>query len=95
MRLFIGSLEVIITIPCNESLKGKRRVVKSLLDRIRHRYNVGVAEVGYLDSYSLSALGVATVSSDKQLLQQVLEDVLKWIEHNHDGDVASYNIRIV
>lgn len=91
----MGSLEVVITVPCNQSLKSKRRVVKSLLDRLKHRYNVGAAEVGYLDSHTLSALGVATVSSDKQLLQEVLEDILRWIEHNHDGEVASYDIRIM
>lgn len=92
--MFVGSLEVTITVPCNDTLKGKRRVVKSLLDRIRGRFNVGVAEVGSVESHCLATLGVAAVSNDKTVLQKLMDEILRWIENNHDGEVSSYDIRI-
>ncbi|HHV78924.1 MAG TPA: DUF503 domain-containing protein [Firmicutes bacterium] len=92
--MFVGSLEVTITIPCNDTLKGKRRVVKSLLDRLRGRYNVGAAEVDSMESHSIATLGVATVSNDRTVLQRLMNDILRWIEDNWDGEVSSYDITI-
>lgn len=57
------------------SLKEKRQVVKSLKDRLRHRFNVSVAEVDYLDMWQSALLAVSVVSSSKQLAAGILSAV--------------------
>lgn len=74
----IGVLTIEIEIHQAQSLKDKRRVVKSLKDRLRGKFNVSVAETADLDLWNRSTLTIVTVSKDRpyadQLLQAVEED---------------------
>lgn len=58
----VGVLRVVLGVPDARSLKEKRRVVKSIKDRMRHRFNVSVSEVGAHDQYTQCRLGVAMVA---------------------------------
>ena len=60
----VGVLQLELSIPDAMSLKDKRRVVKSLKDRIAHGHNVSIAEVGALDEHRRSILGIAMVGND-------------------------------
>lgn len=62
-------------IPHAQSLKQKRAVVKSLVDRLRTRLNASVAETGHLDEWQRSAIAVALVSNNRRYLQQQIEIV--------------------
>jgi uncharacterized protein YlxP (DUF503 family) len=72
----VGSLEIEILIGESHSLKARRRVVKSLKDRIRAKFNVSVADVGDQDVWQRITLGVAAVSNDRRFLNEVLSKVL-------------------
>ena len=63
-----------------ESLKEKRRIIKSVTDRIRHKYKISTAEVDYLDRLDRSALGFGVVSNDGQHAETVLQKVLNQID---------------
>ena len=54
------------------SLKDKRRVIKSLKDRLHHRFNVSAAEVDHQDSWQRALLAVSVVSSDHRHAEEVL-----------------------
>ena len=58
-----------------QSLKQKRAVVKSLVDRLRARLNASVAETGFLDEWQRSAIAVGLVSNNRRYLQQQIEIV--------------------
>ncbi|MCK4409317.1 MAG: DUF503 domain-containing protein, partial [Candidatus Eisenbacteria sp.] len=60
----IGTLEVVLLIRESHSLKSRRRVVKSLIDRIRSRFNVSVADIGDQNLWQKVVLGVAVVAND-------------------------------
>ena len=62
------------------SLKDKRRVVKSLKDRLRKRFNVSVAETAYQDAWSRAELSVALVGSDGRYAESVLSKVDRMLE---------------
>jgi len=62
----IGVLQLELSVPDAMSLKDKRRVIKSIKDRIAHHNNVSIAEVGALDEHRRSILGVAMVSNDSR-----------------------------
>ena len=66
--MFVGVLEATFYIPGSHSLKDRRRVIRSIKDRTRHRFNVSVAEVGELDLHQRATLGVALVGNEHQFV---------------------------
>lgn len=73
--MHVLAIEVDIRLPHAESLKDRRRVVASLLDRARARFEVAAAEVGGQDSHNLATLGFAVVSSSPAHCEEVMERV--------------------
>lgn len=78
--MVVGVVRLELALPGNGCLKGKRRVIKSLVDRLRHRFNVSVAEVGHQDAHQRAALAVACVSGDRTVCGQVLEAVMRVVD---------------
>lgn len=76
----VGTLRVDFRIPGSRSLKAKRKVVAGLKDRIRARYPVAVAEVGHQDLRARGMIGVAAVSGEGALVEQVLDEIQRLIE---------------
>ena len=76
----IGVLTVRMSIPESHSLKDKRRVVKSVKDRVRARLNVSIAEVASQDLHQRADLAAATVSSSRTRAESVLQSVLKIVD---------------
>ena len=71
--MVVGVLQLELSIGDAMSLKDKRRVVKSLKDRIAHGHNVSIAEVGALDEHRRSILGMAMVSNDSRVRRRRAE----------------------
>ena len=71
----IGVLTLELRLPESHSLKDKRQVVKGLRDRLRHRFNVAVAEIDYQDLWQRSVLAAVTVSGDHAHAESVLQSV--------------------
>lgn len=78
--MIVGTLRLSLFIGESTSLKARRRVVKSLKDRIRSRYNVSVADVGDQDLWQSATLGVAVVASDSRFAHEVLSKVAGIVE---------------
>ena len=60
-------------IPQAQSLKQKRSAVKSLVDRLRARFNASVAETGYLDDWQRAVIAISLVSNNRRYLQQQID----------------------
>jgi len=91
----IGTLELELYLPESRSLKDKRRIVRSLKDRIRGRFNVAVAEVDALDAWGRAILGVAAVGNDGRVLDSVLSQVVNHIQAFRPGLLVDYRIEIL
>ena len=74
--MIVGILSVHLRLPGNRSLKEKRRVVKGMLQRVRNRFNVAIAEVGDNDLHQSAVLGIACVTSDPAHAHSILDNVL-------------------
>jgi len=79
--MFVGTLTVELSIPAADSLKDKRQVVKSLIEGIRHKFNVSAAEVDQNDIWRCATLGFATVSNERKLVGETLDKVVREIDH--------------
>lgn len=91
----VGSAKIELRIPASQSLKAKRRVVKSLKDRLLARFAVAVAEVDRLDDWQRATLGVACVSNDGRLVDATLAKIVHWIEVSGDVLVIDVDIELV
>lgn len=82
---------IMVTLHLHEanSLKDKRQVLKSLLDQVRRKFNVSIAEVGEQDSHRIIVLGIACVSNSDRHADQSLDTVVRLIEGQVDGDIVS------
>jgi uncharacterized protein YlxP (DUF503 family) len=90
-RMFVGLLTVYIYMSGVHSLKEKRSVVKSLVERLKSRFNVSAAEVDKQDIRTAAVIGVALVSGDSNFLEQCIDTVVNFI-HN-DGRFYVTDIR--
>ena len=94
-RLFemtIGLLQLNLFIPQANSLKSKRRILKSLKDKIRHKFNVSVAEIDSLDKWQKQTLAIACVNSDKRLANSILSKIVNLIDAQHGVELVDYGI---
>jgi len=71
----IGVLTLELHLPDSHSLKDKRSVVKGLKDRLRHRFNVSVAEIGGHDTWQRSVIAAVTVAHERPHAEKVLQTV--------------------
>lgn len=75
--MFVGVMQFEILIPGSSSLKDKRRVVRSLRDRLHRDHLVAVAEVGALDLHTIAIMGLSFISNDAQYCSAVLDKVMR------------------
>jgi uncharacterized protein len=69
----VGVLTLELRLENSFSLKDKRQVVRSLKDRLRHKFNVAVAEIDYQDLWQRAALAAVTVSPDHDYAEKLLQ----------------------
>jgi len=86
--MVVGVLRLSLFIGGSGSLKERRRVVKSLKDRIRSRFNVSVEDVGEQDLWQSATLGVAVVASDGRFADEVLSKVARIVESDPRVEVV-------
>ena len=77
--MVVGICRVVLALPWNDSLKGKRSVVKSILERTRQRFHVAAAEVEDLDAHRRATLGFSVVSNDVRHAHSVLDKVVSFV----------------
>ena len=78
----------------SRSLKDKRRVIKSVIDRVKNRFNVSIAEVGLQNAYQSTVIGVVSVPGDQHHLNKVLSHVVASVEKIHLVELVDYKIEL-
>lgn len=81
----VGIIKFSLQLPGNQSLKGKRKIIKSLCQKIRNTFEVSVAEVASNDDLKYAVIGISVVSNDPRVLQQVIAQILSFLQ-NYMGD---------
>jgi len=93
--MVVGTCRVELRIPESSSLKGKRQVLRSIKDRVRSRFNVSIAEVGYLEEWQRAMLAVACVSNETKIVDEMLSKVVDLIEKQELALLVDYDIDVV
>ncbi|NGZ05741.1 MAG: DUF503 domain-containing protein [Magnetococcales bacterium] len=95
MTLHVGVLEVRLALPGVRSLKEKRGLIKGLVERIRHRFEVAGAEVEVMDRWDEAGLGFAAIGNAVAVVQGRLQKVVNFIETDGAGILVDYRVEIV
>jgi len=82
-KMNTGVCKIKLHLPGSQSLKDKRRVVKSITSRLRNQYNISIAEVDDQHLWQLATIGIACVSNDNQHVDETLSKVVNFITQNY------------
>lgn len=94
--MVIGVGYVTLHVLESHSLKEKRRVVRSLIERARGRFNASVAEVDHLDSWQVAGIGFTCVSNSGSHADQMLAEIIRFIERNAAfGSLADVSTELI
>lgn len=81
------SAKLTFHIPYAESLKDKRQVRRSIIDKTRHRFNASISEVGTQDIHQTLTIGIAVVSGDAAHAAESLEEVIRFVEGHSEAEL--------
>ncbi|MEW6142156.1 MAG: DUF503 domain-containing protein [Chloroflexota bacterium] len=92
----IGVCRVEIHLPESQSLKDKRRIVKSIISRLQNEYRISVAEVENQELWQLATIGIACVSNHSHHADEVLTNALNFIIRNYPQvEVVNHETEII
>ncbi|MCR2043140.1 DUF503 domain-containing protein [Anaerosalibacter massiliensis] len=93
--MIIGSCTLKLIIYESNSLKDKRQILKSIIAKIQSRFNVSIAEIDLNDSWQTSLIGFACVTNNTSHANQIVSNVLKFIDRDSRVEIIDYNIEIL
>jgi len=88
--VFLGMITLDLRLAGCVSLKDKRRIIRGLIDRVRSRLDVCIAEVGFQDVHGRSVICAASVSSDRGRVERALDQVRAIAEEREGAEVACW-----
>lgn len=93
--MVIGVCTIVLSLDDVFSLKEKRHVVKSIIERLKSRFNVSVAEVDLNDKWKNAVIGIACVTNDAKHADSMLASVVNFAENDGRAVVDDYSTEIV
>ena len=94
-KMVIGVCHLDIMIHDNFSLKGKRQVLKRVIDRVKQKFNVSIAEVGENDKWQRAQVGFCVVGNDKRYVNSSLDKIANFIDDLRVADILGSEIEIL
>jgi len=92
----VGVCRVSLRFPENLSLKGKRRILKSITTRVAGKFNVAVAEVDNQELWQVATIGICCVSNNSRHANEVMSKIVDFIVSSRpDVEILGYEIEIV
>ena len=90
--MYAAAVRCELFIPAAQSLKEKRRIVKPLVEGLRRRFSLSVAEVDHHDAWQRSAVAVAAVASHPDLLQELIVAVRDFVDTADELELMSFDV---
>jgi uncharacterized protein YlxP (DUF503 family) len=85
--MFVGVLRLRLHLPAPGSLKSKRHLIRSAIDRVKAKFNVSIAEVAENDLWQKSVIGVSAVGNDHAFVNESLDKVADFVASMHGGQI--------
>ena len=92
--MVVGLLTLELFLPEAQSLKGKRSIMRPLIEHVRRNWNVSVTEVDHRDAWQRATLAVASVNTETAQLHHTLEEIAKRVEGQRSAQLLDYSVQI-
>ena len=86
--MVVGIAKVSLRLPGNKSLKGKRKVIKSICERLRQRFNLAVAETDSQDLWQTGELGLVAVGNQSGYIDSKLDKAINFVEDMQIAEIV-------
>jgi uncharacterized protein YlxP (DUF503 family) len=93
--MVVGTLKLEFLLPDGRSLKGKRKIVRSMVDKVKARFNAAVAEVGSNDKWQKIELGITTVGNDRRHVDSSLNHILSFLDSLYLAQLTHSELEII
>jgi hypothetical protein len=92
--MIVGTLRIRLVLRESRSLKDKRRVLKSIKDRLSNKFNASVAEVDHQDEWRQATLGVAMVGTDTRYVNTALSKLVDHLRFAPGAELVDYELEM-
>lgn len=94
--MVVGVVYLRLHLPGATSLKDKRRIVRSVVERLKNRFNLAVAEVEDMDKWQVAGIGLTTVSNDQAHVNEILSKAVDFVEGGHwEAELIHYELELM
>ncbi|CAN2048033.1 Cytoplasmic protein [Candidatus Magnetomoraceae bacterium gMMP-13] len=93
--MIIGSGIIILRLPENNSLKGKRKIVKAIIGKMRNKFNASVSEVAANDMHRRAEIGFALVGNDHKLINSKIDKIFNMVDEMGLAELIDTDMEII
>jgi uncharacterized protein YlxP (DUF503 family) len=93
--MVVGIGTIVLRLHGNDSLKGKRKIVKSIVRRLQNSFNVSVAEVGANDSHRRAEVGLAFVGNDRRVINSKMDKAINLVDDMQMAEIIDAQLEIM
>lgn len=93
--MVVGTCKVVLMIDDAFSLKEKRHIVKSIIERVKSRFNASISEVDMNDKWQRATLGIACVSNEAGHADSMLANIVNFIENDGRAMMTDYSTELI
>jgi uncharacterized protein YlxP (DUF503 family) len=95
MAAVLGILQLTLLMRGAHSLKDKRRVIRSIKDRLGHHYNISIAEVDRQEIRNQAVLGIAMIGSDPKYVRSALNKILDRLQMHPEAEIVDHQLELL
>lgn len=92
---YVGRCELDLFIENSHSLKEKRRIIRSLKERLKNQYNIAVCEYGDMSLWQRSQLGLVSCGNERSIVDTTLKRAVDFVGHFHALSMLNYTVEIL
>lgn len=92
--MFVGAITLELFFPESHSLKAKRQLLSSILNKVQARFNVSIAEIDNQDLWQRATIGIAYVSASDYQARNTLQNVRSFIEKLNKAEIIESEINL-
>ncbi|MCL2387859.1 MAG: DUF503 domain-containing protein [Defluviitaleaceae bacterium] len=90
--IFTLSAKLVFHIPHATSLKDKRQIRRSLIEKTKHKFNVSIAEIATQDAHQTLTIGIAVVSGDGAHRQNSIDEIIRFAEEHTNAELVEVEV---
>jgi uncharacterized protein YlxP (DUF503 family) len=94
-KFFVGQCDLDLHVENCQSLKEKRRIIKSLKEKLKNRYNISICEFGDLSLWQRVQLGIVICSNDKSLIDSTMKTIINHVDRIPAVSLLNFDLRII